>query len=100
MALKLAFMAVVPGADPEKHRNVITTDFVELVTQLVSDRNQAVAKARQLADEGCSAIELCGGFGHLGTAKVVEAVAGRTSVGVVRFDLHPVLGGKSGDEVF
>ncbi len=100
MAMKLAFMAIVPGADPEKHRNVITTDFVELITQLVPDKDTAVEKARQLADEGCSAIELCGGFGHLGTARVVEAVAGKTSIGVVRFDLHPVLGGKSGDEVF
>jgi len=100
MAMKLAFMAIVPGSDAEKDRTTITTDFVELITQLVPDRDTAVKKAQQLADEGCAAIELCGGFGHLGTARVVEAVAGKTSVGVVRFDLHPVLGGKSGDEVF
>ena len=100
MALKLAFMAIVPGADPEKHCSTITTDFVELITQLVPDKDTAVAKAKQLADEGCAAIELCGGFGHMGTAKVVEAVGGKAGVGVVRFDLHPALGGKSGDEVF
>jgi hypothetical protein len=99
-AMKLAFMAIVPGSDAEKDRSVLTTEFVELITQLVPDRDAAVKKAKQLADEGCAAIELCGGFGHLGTAKVVEAVAGKTSIGVVRFDLHPVLGGKSGDEVF
>ena len=100
MAMKVAFMAIVPGSDAEQHRSVLTTDFVELITQLVPDKDTAVAKAKQLADEGCAAIELCGGFGHLGTAKIVEAVGGKASIGVVRFDIHPALGGKSGDEVF
>jgi len=100
MALKLAFMAIVPGADPEKHRSVITTEFAELITQLVGDKDQAVKTAKKLADEGCAAIELCGGFGHIMAARVAEAVRGKAGVGVVRFDLHPVLGGKSGDEVF
>jgi hypothetical protein len=99
-AMKLAFMAIVPGADAEKHSSTIETDVVELVTLLVPDKDTAVKKAKQLADEGCAAIELCGGFGHMGTAKIVEAVAGKMAVGVVRFDLHPALGGKSGDEVF
>ena len=100
MALKLAFMAIVPGADPKKHRSVITTEFAELITQIVGDKDQAVKVAKQLAEEGCAAIELCGGFGHSGAARVAEAVRGKASVGVVRFDIHPVLGGKSGDEVF
>jgi hypothetical protein len=64
MALKLAFMAIVPGADPQKHRSVITTEFAELTTQIVGDKDQAVTLAKQLADEGCAAIELCGGFGQ------------------------------------
>lgn len=98
--MKVAFMAIVPGSDAEQHRSVLTTDFVELITLLVPDRDTAVAKAKQLVDEGCAAIELCGGFGHLGTAKIVEAVGDKASVGVVRFDIHPALGGKSGDEVF
>ena len=77
MAMKVAFMAIVPGSDAEQHRSVLTTDFVELITLLVPDRDTAVAKAKQLVDEGCAAIELCGGFGHLGTAKIVEAVGTR-----------------------
>lgn len=100
MAMKLAFMAIVPGADPDKHCSTLTTEFVELITQLVPDKGQAIEKAKKLADEGCAAIELCGGFGHIATAEIVKAVQGKTSVGVVRWDLHPVLGGKSGDEVF
>jgi hypothetical protein len=51
-------------------------------------------------DEGIQAIELCGGFGNVGTAKIVEAVGGKVPVGVVRFDVHPGLGGKSGDAIF
>ncbi|MGW8186107.1 MAG: DUF6506 family protein [Desulfobacterales bacterium] len=51
-----------------------------------------------MVDEGIEAVELCGGFGNKGTARIVDAVAGKAAVGVVRFDGHPGLGGKSGDE--
>jgi len=36
----------------------------------------------------------------LKAARIAEAVAGKAAVGVVRFDGHPGLGGKSGDELF
>lgn len=50
--------------------------------------------------EGVVAIELCGGFGNAGTARIAAAVDGKAVVGAVRFDGHPGLGGKSGDTVF
>ncbi len=100
MAMKLAFMALVPDADPRKHRCTVETEFVELIVQLVANKDQALEKAKQLADEGCGAIELCGGFGHSMTGKIADAVRGKAAVGSVRFDIHPILGGKSGDEVF
>ena len=53
-----------------------------------------------MADAGCTAIELCGGFGIRGTYMVQEAVKGKARVGAVRFDLHPGLDNKSGDEIF
>ena len=56
--------------------------------------------ALKLVDEGIEAIELCGGFGNKGTARIVDAVTGKAAVGVVRFDGHPGLGGESGDELF
>jgi hypothetical protein len=43
---------------------------------------------------------LCGGFGAAGVARISKAAAGKAVVGVVRFDGHPGLDGKSGDEVF
>lgn len=51
-------------------------------------------------NEGIEAIELCGGLGNRGTGRIADAVAGKAAVGVVRFDGHPGLGGKSGDELF
>jgi len=43
---------------------------------------------------------LFGGFGHIGTAQVAEAVGDKAAVGVVRFDNHLGLEFKSGDALF
>ena len=99
MAMKMAFMAIVPDADPDKHHSVLSTEFVELVIQFVANMDQAIDKAEQLVGEGCGVIELCGGFGHSMTGRIADAVRGRASVGSVRFDIHAALG-KSSDEVF
>jgi hypothetical protein len=96
---KLAFIALVPDADPEKHRCTMTTGMVELTVQLATNMKQAIDMAKQLADQGCSAIELCGAFGNAMTGRIADAVRGKATVGSVRFDLHPALG-KSGDDIF
>ena len=98
--LKAAFMFVAPEADPSKHRAVVDTPVVELTVVGVKNYDEACKVAKELVEKGVKAIELCGGFGHLGVAKIVEAVAGKATVGVVRFDIHPGLEGKSGDEFF
>ena len=49
-------------------------------------------------EDGCVAIELCGGFGYEGAAMVARTV--KVPVGVVRFDIHPGLGNASGDGIF
>ena len=100
MALKAAFVFVAPGADPEKDRSVVVTPEVELIVVGVPDYAAAEKTAVKLVAEGVVAIELCGGFGHVGTARVAQAVAGKAAVGVVRFDVHPGLDGKSGDGIF
>lgn len=100
MALKAAFIFVAPGADAKRDRTVVATAEVELVVVGVSDYAGAEDAAKDLVEEGVVAIELCGGFGHVGTARIVQAVAGRAAVGVVRFDVHPGLEGKSGDDIF
>ena len=98
--LKAAFIFVAPEADPKKHRAVVETPAVELHVVGVKNYEEARETAKKLVEEGIEAIELCGDFGHKGVAKVVEAVEGKVPVGVVRFDLHPGLEGKSGDEIF
>ena len=98
--LKAAFIFVAPESDSKQHRSVIATPAVELTTVGVKDYQAAVETAKELVAQGIVAIELCGGFGIEGVAAVKKAVAGKAAVGVVRFDNHPGLEGKSGDELF
>ncbi|WP_456449972.1 DUF6506 family protein, partial [Palaeococcus sp. (in: euryarchaeotes)] len=98
--LKAAFMFLAPEADPKKHRAVVKTPIVELHVVGVKDYKEACMVAKELVEEGIAAIELCGGFGNQGVAKIVEAIEGKVPVGVVRFDIHPGLENKSGDSIF
>jgi len=97
--LRAAFIFVAPQADPAKDRAWVKTPKVHLLTVGVADYAQAEAVAREIvAQDGIGAIELCGGFGHAGAARI--AAAASVPVGVVRFDAHPGLGGASGDTLF
>ena len=100
MALKAAFVFVAPDVDPEVHRQTVVTPQVELTAVAVNNYIEAVEVCKGLVAEGFVAIELCGGFGHAGTAQVAEAVGDKAAVGVVRFDNHPGLEFKSGDDIF
>ncbi len=100
MSLRAAFMFIAPQGNPLQHAATVTTPEVEVITVAVSDYPSACAAAIDLVDKGCVAIELCGGFGAEGAAQVARAVRGRAAVGVVRFDHHPGLGHRSGDEIF
>jgi hypothetical protein len=100
MALKAAFIFVAPDVDPAVHRAQVTTPAVELTVVAAQNYAQAEQVAQNLVAAGIVAIELCGGFGNEGAARIAKAVQGKAAVGVVRFDCHPGLGGKSGDELF
>lgn len=100
MTLRAAFLFLAAGAQPAEHRSVVRTPQVDLFVVGVADYAQAESQARALVADGVVAIELCGGFGTAGTARIAAAVAGKAAIGVVRFDGHPGLGGKSGDTVF
>jgi hypothetical protein len=95
---KIVFIFWAPDADPAKHRATVSLDSIELIVVGVRDYNQAVEVSQDLVKEGVTVIELCGGFGNIGVAKVAEAVKG-VPVGVVKFDIHPALQGKSGDQI-
>ena len=100
MSLKAAFIFVAPQADPKKHHVIVETPAVSLSVVGVGSYGAAVETAKQLVEEGIVAIELCGGFGIEGTAAVKAAVGSKAAVGVVRFENHPGLQFKSGDEMF
>jgi len=98
--MRAAFIFVAPQADPQQHHAQVDTPEVQLSVCAVKDYADACTLAKQLVADGIIAIELCGGFGTEGVAAVTRAVAGRAVVGVVRFDHHPGLDHRSGDELF
>jgi Family of unknown function (DUF6506) len=100
MALKAAFIFVAPEGNPAEHRAWVKTPQVEVLSVGAKDYEAAAVVAADLLKEGIQAIELCGGFGSAGVAKIVDAVEGKIPVGVVRFDIHPGLGNQSGDTIF
>jgi hypothetical protein len=100
MEVKAAFIFIGPEIDTAKAQALIDTPVIKLNVVGVKSYNEAVKAAVELADTGVQAIELCGGFGNEGIGRVSAAVKGKASVGVVRFDHHPGLGFKSGDEIF
>jgi len=95
----IAFIVLAPGADPSTHRTVLPTPAYALTVVAVPDYAAGVRVARELFAAGIETIELCGGFGHRGTAEIAAAVP-LAHVGVVRFDGHPGLQGQSGDAHF
>ncbi|HVY15347.1 MAG TPA: DUF6506 family protein [Rhodopila sp.] len=100
MALQAAFIFLADGADAAKHHAVVETPQVTLTVVGVANYAAAESVTRDLVARGIVAIELCGGFGHAGTARIAAAAGDKAVVGAVRFDGHPGLGGKSGDAVF
>ncbi len=98
--LNAAFIFIAPGADSNVHRATVRTPEIILTSIGVSSFEEGARAAKEMVDAGCTAIELCGGFGIKGTWIVEQAVHGRARVGAVRFDIHPGLDNKSGDEVF
>ena len=98
--LKAAFIFLAPGAKPDQHNSEVQTPEVLLKVIGVSDYQVAEQVIKKLIVEGVKAIELCGGFGHEGVARAARAAGGEAAVGVVRFDTHPGLNGKSGDIIF
>lgn len=96
MKRKIAFMFI--NASIEEPRRVEMDLGQGLMVMVgVGSYEMACQEAAQLADEGFILIELCGGFGTIGHAKVTEAVKGKLQIGVVRFDNHPGYDNESGD---
>jgi hypothetical protein len=96
MKRKVVFM-FVSGSITEARRMEMDLGQGLMIMVGVANYEMACEEAKKLADEGVIMIELCGGFGTLGHAKVTEAVEGKCQIGVVRFDNHPGYDNLSGD---
>jgi Family of unknown function (DUF6506) len=83
----------VDGADPERDRAVFEIGGVRTIVVVVPDPAQAAAVAAELIEEESVAlIEVDGGLGITGAARVVEAVAGAVPSGAVMFGAESLVG--------
>lgn len=95
-----AFIYVAPGCDPAKQRAVIPSAEINMNVIGCATYSQAVEVAKEMVAKGCTALELCAGFGNEGIAMIKKAVGPDIAVGAIKFDFHPAFGFKSGDEIF
>ncbi len=86
MALhRFGFIVTGSGYDPAQH--VARLESAQMTTTVVgvSRPEQALAVAVRMVDEGVQLIELCGGFGPIWTARVIEAIGAAVPVGAVGY---------------
>lgn len=78
-----AFIYIQPGSDPAVDRTVREDEHSRSWFVAVPDVSTGVAVAVELVDgEGVQLLELYGGFGPTGAARVIEAIGGRAPVGI------------------
>jgi hypothetical protein len=93
MALRRwAFLYTAGGHPREGTVTVVENETSRTVLVGVPDVDSGVNLAAGLVDDGAQLIELCGGFGPVGTARVLEAVAHRVPVGSVGYGPESVDG--------
>ncbi|MCP2297779.1 hypothetical protein APR11_004220 [Nocardia amikacinitolerans] len=83
------FIYTAAGSDPG-NETVVDTGACRSVFVGVGHPEQAIDVARRLVDGGAQLIELCGGFGPVWTARVIEAVHGAVPVGAVGYGAEAV----------
>lgn len=79
-----AGIVLAPGADPATDR-FSRSAGPQSTTFIMADERTASDVARQLADHGVGLIELYGGFSDETVSEIIDAVAGRSAVGVSGF---------------
>lgn len=86
MALtNFGFIYTATGADPAEHTRAVDTGSCRTTLVGVATPEAALPVVDRLLDDGVQLIELCGGFGPVWTARVIEIVDGRAPVGSVGY---------------
>ncbi len=89
---RFGFVVTGSGLDPAVHRTEIASDTFTALMVGVSEPAQALPVAREMVADGVQLIELCGGFGPVWTASVVEAIGGAVPVGSVGYGPEAISG--------
>ena len=100
MKFQCAFIYVAPNCDPAQQRGLIEGSDIDMNVIGCSNYDQAEIAAKEMVEKGCTAIELCAGFGNEGIARIKRAVGPGIAVGAVKFDFHPAFEFQSGDDIF
>ena len=82
-----AYIFLGPELDPKKDRSVIKNDKLTFTTIGIDFKNKekVIEIAKEVIANGAQMIELCGGFGPLWIAKIIEATGGQVPVGGVAY---------------
>ena len=82
-----AYIFLGPDLDPTRHHTVIKNDKMTFQTMGIdfNNKQEVVAAAKTAIANGAQLIELCGGFGPIWIAKVIEATDGQVPVGGVTY---------------
>lgn len=76
--------------DPAVDRAVIERGGLRTTSVAVPEKSVVVQVAVELVDGGAQSIELCGAFGPVWAAQVIEAIGGRVPVGSVTYGMESV----------
>lgn len=91
MALRKFGFIVTGGApDASRHRMAVASSQFEMIAVGVSEPSQGLAVARELVDDGVQLLELCGGFGPVWPARVIEAIGGAVPVGSLEYGAEAI----------
>lgn len=80
-----AILFLAEKADPKIHRATIKIENVTYTTVGIDfqHKEQVIEIAKELIANGAQIIELCGGFGPIWIAKVIEATKNQVPIGGV-----------------
>ena len=86
MALtRFGFIVAGTGLDATRNRMVMKAGNFEMIAIGVGRASDGPAAAKALVEDGVQLIELCGAFGPIWTAKVIEAIDAKVPVGYVGY---------------
>jgi predicted polyphosphate/ATP-dependent NAD kinase len=87
-----AFIYTAPGLPTEGNTQIVESPRCRTILLGVPTVDAGVKLAARLVDDGAQLLELCGGFGPVGTARVLAAIDNRVPVGAVGYGPESVTG--------